>query len=338
MTTKSARTTRPSTEKPPQNGKDKALSFLAKLAGEFTAPESLPHLVNRVLELLRDEVGLDSCTVALRDEHNPHGLAIIGVTGVHADFQGLSVPCAQGLTWAAVNAGAPIRVPDLYADARVTRREERVRSGIYAPMIVQKHAIGVLSAHRSEVNAFTAEDLDLLTVVGRYLTGALAAARLSDRLRVQAATDGLTGLPNRRSFLEHLGIELVRSRRSDRPISIAILDLNDFKTINHAHGHAVGDSTLLRVAEVLTQNIRPQDLAARLGGDEFVLLLPETTPGQTEETIRRLRSVEIKLPKDQGGAPLGLSWGVAAWPSDGDSAEALLHLADVRLLAMKKRS
>ena len=337
MTTKPARAVRRPGQKPPQRGSDGALPFLARLAGQFTEPHSLADLVNRVLELLRDEAGFDSCTVALRDAHIPDGLTFVAVTGVRPDFQGLSVPCARGLTSAVLNTATPTRVTDLHADPRVSRREEHARSGIYAPMVVQKRAIGVLSAHRSEVNAFSTEDLYLLTVAGRYLAGALEVAHLSDQLRAQTTTDALTGLANRRSFLEHLGIELVRSRRTDRPLSIVLLDLNDFKAVNHAHGHAGGDAALLRVAEVLTQNIRPQDLAARLGCDEFVLLLPETTPGQTEEIVRRLRGVEVKLPKDRG-APLGLSWGVAAWPSDGDSAEALLYMADVRLFAMKKRS
>src|SRR5205807_380880 len=143
-----------------------------------------------------------------------------------------------------------------------------------------EHIMRVLRAHRERAGAFARADLDVLTVVGRYLTGAVEVARLHDQLKDLAATDSLTGLANRRCFFERFTVEIARSRRKDRPVTVVLLDLNGFKAVNDAHGHAKGDEVLIWVGEAITKAIRSYDLAARFGGDEFILMLPETTKEQ----------------------------------------------------------
>jgi len=121
----------------PQRERDKALGFLARLVGDFSTVLKLPDLVKRVLESLREEFGFDSCTVALLDEHNADVLTLLGGSGIRTGFQGLVIPRGRGLHWAVMEAKAPVYVPDMHADPRVFRRDDRIRSGIYAPLIVQ---------------------------------------------------------------------------------------------------------------------------------------------------------------------------------------------------------
>ncbi len=161
---------------------EKALAFLARLAGEFTAVLHLQELVDRVLESLREALGFDSCTIALLDDVSPDILTMVGAAGIRAQFRGLTIPRGHGVTWAVMEAGTPLYVPDMDADPRIYRRDPKVKSGIYAPLTARGRSIGVLSAHRGQVDAFTPQDLDLLTVVARYLAGAFEVARLHERL------------------------------------------------------------------------------------------------------------------------------------------------------------
>jgi diguanylate cyclase len=316
---------------------DKSLTFLSRLATEFTAVLSLTDLLEHVMRVLREETGFDSCALALIDDRNPDFLVIRAASGIREGYLGLAVPRDQGLHGAVMQSGAPLLVPDMDADPRVFRRQRSIKSGIYAPLTVGRRQIGVLSAHRGQVNAFSYADLDLLTVVARYLTGAIEVARLHEKLKDLAATDALTGLANRRSFLDRLVAEIARTRRSGRHMSVVLVDLDGFKAVNDIHGHAKGDETLMRVAETLTRSVRASDLAARFGGDEFVLMLPETTVEQAEEVLSRFDLREFPMPGKPGGsAYLTYSWGSAAFPQDGDDPDQLLAVADGRLYAMKK--
>lgn len=289
------------------------------------------------MRVLREETGFDSCSLALVDDRNPDFLIIRAASGIRENFLGLALPRHIGLHGVVMQSGAPFMVPDMHKDPRVFRREGRIRSGIYAPLTVGRRQIGVLSAHRERIDAFTQADLDLLTVVARYLTGAIEVARLHEQLKELAATDALTGLANRRCFFDRLVPEIARTRRAGRTVSVVLIDLNGFKAVNDAYGHAKGDETLIRVAETLARSVRASDLAARFGGDEFVLMLPETTPDQTEEMLSRFELLEIPMP-DQG-VPLRLTfcYGIASFPNDGDDPEGLLRVADSRLYAMKKQ-
>ena len=314
---------------------DKSTAFLACLASDFTVLLSLPELAERALEALDAELGFDSCAIGLLDGHGAEVLTFVGASGLAQGVRGVTLPRGQGPDWAVLDTGRPLYVPDLTAEPRALHGDERIRSGIYAPLSVQGRAKGVLSAHRGRPDAFSESDLDLLTGVAGYLAGACEVARLSEQRRAFAVTDHLTGLMNRRAFLDQTEAEIALSRRTGRPFAVAMLDLNGFKAVNDTHGHAAGDMALIRVADALRQSTRTYDRVVRWGGDEFVLLLPATTAAQAHELLGRVGGIAVPLSDTPAGPPLTVSWGVASWPADGDSLEVLMGVADARLYDMK---
>lgn len=166
---------------------------------------------------------------------------------------------------------------------------------------------------------------------------ALEAAWAHQRMSELASTDVLTALANRRSFLDRLTAVLASGRRTGRPFSVALIDLDGFKAINDSLGHSAGDRIIVEFAKFLTRSIRGSDVAARFGGDEFALLFPETPRSVVQNVLRRMRSRWASMSDQAGHPPLRFSWGIAAWPVDGDAPEALLQVADHRLYAMKRR-
>jgi len=122
-----------------------------------------------------------------------------------------------------------------------------------------------------------------------------------------ASTDGLTGLPNRRSFEEYARRELARADRQNSPLALAIIDLDDFKLVNDRLGHASGDSALCRFAASTGRNFRSVDVAARLGGDEFALLLPDVDAHSALQALHRFQMALI----DDPSGPISCSIGVA---------------------------
>ena len=159
---------------------------------------------------------------------------------------------------------------------------------------------------------------------------ALENARRHRLVERQAATDELTGLPNRRFFMRALAVELARAKRSDAPFSVVLLDLDDFKAVNDVFGHDAGDRALREVADVLLGAMRESDVAARLGGEEFACLLPSADEEGAHALAERIR-VEladraIVLPD---GRVVGVtaSIGLAGYPQ-ARTAEALLRAAD----------
>jgi diguanylate cyclase (GGDEF)-like protein/PAS domain S-box-containing protein len=145
-------------------------------------------------------------------------------------------------------------------------------------------------------------------------------------VKVLAASDALTGLPNRRTLDEQLPREMARARRASAPLCLAILDIDRFKSYNDAHGHLAGDGMLRDCAEAWDSELRGEDIIVRYGGEEFLVLLPGASLDQAAETVERLRAV---TPDGQT-----CSAGLACWDFS-ESAEDLLERADVALYAAK---
>jgi len=156
------------------------------------------------------------------------------------------------------------------------------------------------------------------------------------KLQINAATDGLTGLYNRRLFDEYCEKELNRAKRYGHQLAVVILDLHKLKEVNDRHGHLQGDRVLQIAATTLKKTLRASDFAFRIGGDEFALLLPQTDPEQANTLCRRVRA---QFETEVRGLKLDISptldYGVAVFPQDGDHKGALLGLADERLYSLK---
>jgi GGDEF domain-containing protein len=280
---------------------NQVVGFLARLASEFTAVLSLPELLTHVMRSLHNELGFESASIALADDTNPQAFVIRAASGSRESHVGDVVPAGLGLHGEVGPTGMPLFIPEMHADPRVFVRDPNMRSGIYAPLIVRGRVIGVRSAHRSTPQAFTKADLDLLTVVARYLAGAVEVARLYEQLKMLAATDVPTGLANRRGFFDRLNAEIARAQRTGEPLSIALLDVNFLKMVNDKYGHSVGDHALMELAQTLTRSIRASDLAARVGGDEFTLLLPRATFVEAEHLLDRIAQTNVRAISGGGG-------------------------------------
>ncbi|MFZ0786022.1 MAG: GGDEF domain-containing protein, partial [Candidatus Acidiferrales bacterium] len=157
------------------------------------------------------------------------------------------------------------------------------------------------------------------------------------KLQINAATDPLTGLYNRRLFDEYCDKELNRAKRYGQHLAIVILDLHRLKEVNDRHGHLRGDHILQLAATTLRRTLRAADFAFRIGGDEFALLLPQTDTEQAVTLCRRVRALyeaEVVPLKIEVGVTL--DFGVAVHPQDGDQKSDLLRTADERLYELKR--
>ncbi len=157
-------------------------------------------------------------------------------------------------------------------------------------------------------------------------------------LRVNAITDPLTGLYNRRFLLEHLEREISRAERSQNGVSVVLIDLKRFKMVNDQFGHPMGDTVLVRTARVIRQSLRAVDAGARWGGDEFVLVLPNTDLLAAFAVAERVRRKVASIGFPRGLFRIGLHYGTAAYPGDGKTVDFLLKVADLRLYQCREQA
>jgi diguanylate cyclase (GGDEF)-like protein len=156
------------------------------------------------------------------------------------------------------------------------------------------------------------------------------------QLELNAVTDPLTGLYNRRLFGETFEKELNRSRRYGQPLGLVILDLHRFKEVNDKHGHPRGDEVLRATAATLKTALRTSDSAFRIGGDEFALLLPQTDAARALALSRRVETVFAEMIEPLHlEVRVGMDRGVAIFPEDADQADQLIRIADERLYHQK---
>src|ERR1700720_3201548 len=178
--------------------------------------------------------------------------------------------------------------------------------------------------------------MDVLSSAGLFRVPIIIEYDDLKTLQLNAVTDPLTSLYNRRVFAESFEKELNRARRYSSPLGLVILDLHRFKEVNDKHGHPRGDDVLRAAAATLKKALRTSDSAFRIGGDEFALLLPQTDSSQALALSRRVQTVFAEMLH-----PLQLSVGVnmdhggATFPQDGEQADQLIRVADERLYRLK---
>lgn len=202
------------------------------------------------------------------------------------------------------------------------------------------NTIGLLTAHRFQ--RLRRKEYALLRRAessNRRLREEVERRRLlEDELKRLATTDPLTGLANRRHFLELADQEIKRARRRGVPLAFCLLDVDDFKAINDRYGHAAGDETLRAVSEVLRTSLREVDIIGRYGGEEFTLCLPETTLQAAEEVAERVRAALADIVVKAGDARVRCTatFGLTEWQREENDSEPALHRADLALYEGKQ--
>ncbi len=155
-----------------------------------------------------------------------------------------------------------------------------------------------------------------------------------EREKHLARTDSLTGAVNQRHFLEHLQAEIDRSKRQQQPITVAYVDVDNFKAVNDRFGHSAGNRLLCLISQVARHQVRSIDIFARLGGDEFALLLPQTNYDQGKATLNRLYKLWLDAAQ-QGNFPVGFSVGAVTFIHPADLVDAVLEAADRLMYSIK---
>jgi diguanylate cyclase (GGDEF)-like protein/putative nucleotidyltransferase with HDIG domain len=208
-----------------------------------------------------------------------------------------------------------------------------------APLLWQSRTIGSIGAIRWN-DGFEGTEPALLESIGVEVGTALANAREYAAAVEAADCDPVTGLLNHRAIHQRLDVQVERALSQTIPLTIIMMDLNNFKLFNDTYGHPVGDQVLKRVAEVLRAECRKTDLLGRYGGDEFLIVLPETEDTDALEMAQRLsgrmaREGFRRAEDRERTIPVTLSFGIAAYPKDSTNRHELLTIADSNLYNAK---
>jgi diguanylate cyclase (GGDEF)-like protein/PAS domain S-box-containing protein len=215
-----------------------------------------------------------------------------------------------------------------------------VLSYMGAPIKVRHDVIGFLNLDSDQPDTFTSmEECDRLKAFADLAGIAIDNARMYQKTRESAVIDSLTGINNRRNLLSIAEKEFERSERYNTPISIIMLDIDNFKMINDTCGHQAGDVVLMDVGKALSAFLRKIDTAGRYGGDEFCIVLPETSLEEARTAAARLLDEfhRIKVPSINFQEYLQASLGVACKNDDTTNLEDLLARADLAMYQAKKR-
>jgi diguanylate cyclase (GGDEF)-like protein len=209
-------------------------------------------------------------------------------------------------------------------------------SGLLVPIIMRDRAIGAMLLQDCQTpRHWSIDDTAFFGSLADNLAVAIENADLHEEKKLQAVTDGLTGVSNRRHFNDMFQKEFERAKRYAEPLSLIIVDLDYLKKINDTYGHQAGDEAIRSIGKVMSQSCRSVDLPARYGGEEFCLLLPNTDLEMAAVIAERLRKL-INETQIEGPGNISASIGLANYPLHANETDSLFMRADEALYKAKQ--
>ena len=300
--------------------------------------------LEEVLELVVSKIGqlvpYRTCAIYLaRDEGE--WLTARFVCGAHADdLRGRSMQPGDGITgWAAKQRSARFSTsPELdLAGVSVDAGEYSMVAAF--PICHDAEVLGVITLYFPRDVPCQDDHIRIMDLIAKLSAGAVFNSTVFTETQEFALTDDLTNLPNSRHLRQMFEQESIRSQQSGQPMALLEMDLDRFKPINDRYGHARGDLYLKEVARILRSHLRDRDVLVRLSGDEFAAILPLTGFAPAALLAERLQQAVDTFalkPDDKTTLRAGLSVGVAIYPHDGESLEALLSHADANMYRNKR--
>lgn len=216
-------------------------------------------------------------------------------------------------------------------DAAGVTTATSLQSAIVCPLYSNEKFIGSLALYHVDAVRYTDDHRRLLERVAQQAGAVIHNAVVFEQIQEDSLTDPLTGLPNRRSMLTQLVHEIARAERLGREVALIVMDFDELKAINDTYGHHTGDRALRKMAKALQGALRPYDLCVRYAGDEFIIVLSDCPRGAAETKCRELQELvggTVLEVRPGTFIKLGASGGVAVFPHNGATWEALLAFAD----------
>lgn len=324
-----------------QSSRDELRANLGRLGDTLRSTHDLTSLLGVVLETATRAMRAKSGAVYLLSNTRTE----LQVKCAHQMDRSLAdrrIRVGEGIAGRVAQTRAPLLVPSDVTPPAPSDAEPEESTMIAVPLESATHLIGVLALYGREFGQkFSQTDLETLSSLARQAAVGIENVLLHQEAQRLSITDGLTGLWNRRYLQMRLAQEVERSIRFRRPLSVALIDVDFFKSINDRFGHQRGDAVLIELAHRVVRAVRGQvDTLARLGGEEFVLILPETAAEGARIVCQKiLESVSAEPFGTEGeeGAAITVSIGCATFPQHGTTPQTLLRSADFAMYEAKAR-
>ena len=313
--------------------RSRQLSFLNSISRTAISSEDAEQMLADIVAEIQKNFRFDHIGIGLLD-YVAKEIEIKAEAGSTAQAKGKRIPLGVGIVGRVARTSERALVQNA-GEGHLQGVLPDSRAALCIPITYGESLMGVLNVESRDENAFSPQDVLIMSTLADLLATALHNAFVFQKLQLQSITDGLTGIKTRRFFWEALTSEWKRASRSGRAFSVVLIDLDKFKEVNDSFGHLEGDLVLARVGRLLEQRCRQSNVVARYGGDEFVILMPETSVEQAQALAERLRQW---LAQDAMLAEHHItgSFGVASYPSHGFSAEDIIRVADAGMYSAKK--
>ena len=308
--------------------------IMTDIATELDLSQLLQKAVQRVVNLLNAEAG----ELALFNEEL-QDLETLVSFNQNKDYTGFRKSLESGGMGYAAKFRRTIVIENYaiweYRDP--TFESPKPMSVLFTPLLVWDRLVGVIAVAAEKQRHFDEADTRLLEMFAQQGAIAIHNAQLFQQMKELAATDPLTGTRNLRSLLERAQEEFTQARRNHHPLSVLMVDIDYFKSINDTHGHTVGDDILRKVSQICQKNIREMDSLGRYGGKDFIIFQPEAPIHDALVTAHRVQMevAKLRIPSEKGKLNVTVSIGVAELTDSDRSSAMLLDRVDKAMYRAK---